>query len=61
MRRAVLHLAKSLRQKEKAGGGEMAAVLQIAFQDDFTGYGNVAQRTNLLLKRRTYFTATISF
>jgi hypothetical protein len=61
MRRLDMRIAKSLGQKEKAGGGEMALVLQNAFQDNYTGYGNVPQRVNLLFKRRTYLTATIYF
>jgi iron complex outermembrane receptor protein len=61
MRRVDLKVASSFGQKEKAGGGEMAVVLQNAFQDNYTGYGNVPQRVNLLYKRRAYFTATIYF
>ncbi|MBI5891384.1 MAG: TonB-dependent receptor [Nitrosomonadales bacterium] len=61
MRRVDLRLASAFGQKEKAGGGEMAVVLQNAFQDNYTGYGNVPQRINLLFKRRAYFTATIYF
>jgi hypothetical protein len=61
MRRLDMRIAKSFGQKEKAGGGEMALVLQNVFQDNYTGYGNVPQRVNLLFKRRTYLTATIYF
>jgi iron complex outermembrane receptor protein len=61
MRRVDLRVASSFGPKEKAGGGEVAVVLQNAFQDNYTGYGNVPQRTNLLFKRRAYFTATFYF
>jgi len=39
----------------------MAVVLQNAFQDNYTGYGNIQQTVNLLFKRRAYFSATIYF
>jgi hypothetical protein len=61
MRRVDMRIAKTFGQKEKTGGGEIALVLQNAFQDNYTGYGNVPQRANLLFKRRTYLTATIYF
>jgi iron complex outermembrane recepter protein len=61
MRRVDMRIAKTFGQKEKPGGGEMAAVLQNAFQDNYTGYGNVPQRINLLFNRRAYFTATFNF
>lgn len=61
MRRVDMRIANSFGQKEKPGGGEIAVVLQNAFQDNYTGYGNVTQRVNLLFKRRAYFTATINF
>jgi iron complex outermembrane receptor protein len=61
MRRVDLRIASRFGKKEKAGGGEMAVVIQNAFQDNYTGYGNVAQRSNLLYGRRAYFTATINF
>ena len=61
MRRVDLRIASVFGKKEKAGGGEMAVVVQNAFQDNYTAYGTVPQRVNLLFKRRTYFTATIYF
>jgi iron complex outermembrane receptor protein len=61
MRRIDMRIANTFGQKDKAGGGEIALVLQNAFQDNYTGYGNVPQRANLLFKRRTYLTATIFF
>jgi iron complex outermembrane receptor protein len=61
LRRVDMRIANTFGQKEKTGGGEIALVLQNAFQDNYTGYGNVLGRTNLLFKRRTYLTATIYF
>jgi iron complex outermembrane receptor protein len=61
MRRVDMRLAKSFGQKERPGGGEVAVVLQNAFQDNYTGYGNISQRANLLFKRRAYLTASVNF
>ena len=61
MRRVDMRVAKSFGQKEKPGGGEVAVVLQNAFQNDYTAYGNVSQRMNLLFNRRAYLTATLNF
>ncbi|MFH2140567.1 MAG: TonB-dependent receptor [Pseudomonadota bacterium] len=61
MCRVDMRLAKSFGQKERPGGGEIAVVLQNAFQDNYTGYGNITQRANLLFKRRAYLTASINF
>jgi hypothetical protein len=48
-------------KNKKAGGGEMAMVLQNAFRDNNMGFGNVPERMNLLFERRAYFSATINF
>jgi iron complex outermembrane recepter protein len=61
MRRVDIRIAGKFGPKEKPGGGEMAVVLQNAFQDNYTGYGNLQQTVNLLFKRRAYFTATLYF
>jgi len=61
LRRVDLRLAKTFGQKERPGGGEIAVIVQNAFQDNYTGYGNVTQRVNLLFRRRAYLTATINF
>lgn len=61
MHRMDLRIAKKIGQQERAGGGEVALVLQNAFHDSYTGYGNVAQRANLQFKRRAYLAATIHF
>jgi hypothetical protein len=39
----------------------MAVIAQHVFRDNYTECGDVSQRTNLLFKRRDYFTATIIF
>lgn len=52
---------KLTQKNKKAGGGEMAMVLQNAFRDNNMGYGNVPERMNLLFERRAYFSATINF
>lgn len=61
MRRVDFRLAKAFGQKARPGGGEVAVILQNAFQDNYTGYGNVAETANLLFKRRTYLTASVNF
>lgn len=60
MRRVDMRIAKSFGQKEKPSG-EIALVIQNAFQDNYTGYGNVKQTANLLFKRRAYLTASLNF
>lgn len=61
MHRVDFRLAKKFGKEERPGGGEVAVILQNAFQDNYTGYGNVAQMANLLFKRRAYLTASIYF
>lgn len=61
MHRVDLRIARKIGQQERPGGGEVAVVIQNAFQDNYTGYGNVPQRENLLFKRRAYLTAILHF
>ncbi len=61
MRRVDMRFASTFGQKEKAGGGEIAVVLQNAFQNNYTEYGNLQQTVNLTFERRAYFTATIYY
>jgi iron complex outermembrane recepter protein len=61
MRRVDMRIASLFGQKEKTGGGEIAVIVQNAFQDNYTAYGNVPQRVNLLFRRRAYLTATFYF
>lgn len=61
MHRVDFRLAKKFGKEARPGGGEVAAILQNAFQDNYTGYGNVDEMANLLFKRRAYLTASIYF
>ncbi len=61
MHRIDFRLAKKFGKEERPGGGEVAVILQNAFQDNYTGYGNIAQMANLLFKRRAYLTANVYF
>ena len=61
MRRVDVRIARTFGPIEKAGSGEVALVVQNAFQDTYTGYGNVPERVNLLFKRRAYLTANYFF
>ncbi|MDD4912242.1 MAG: TonB-dependent receptor [Sideroxydans sp.] len=61
MHRVDFRLAKKFGKEERPGGGEVAVILKNVFQDNYTGYGNVAQMANLLFKRRAYLTANIYF
>lgn len=61
MHRVDFRLSKKFGKEERPGGGEVAVILQNAFQDNYTGYGNVAQTANLLFKRRAYLTASVNF
>jgi hypothetical protein len=60
MQRVDLRIASMFGRKDGVGGGEVAVVLQNAFQDNYTGYGNVTQRAGLTFKRRAYITATFN-
>lgn len=61
MHRVDFRLSKKFGKEERPGGGEVVVILQNAFQDNYTGYGNVTQTANLLFKRRAYLTASINF
>jgi outer membrane receptor protein involved in Fe transport len=61
MRRVDMRIASAFGKKDKPGGGEISLVLQNAFQDNYTGYGNVAQRVGLIFNRRAYITTTYNF
>lgn len=60
MRRVDMRVAKSFAQREHISG-DVALVIQNAFQDHYTGYGNVQQTSNLLFARRAYLAATLNF
>lgn len=61
MHRVDLRLAAGFGPQDQAGGGEIAVVVQNAFQDNYTSYGNVPQRVGMTYKRRAYLTATLNF
>lgn len=61
MNRVDIRIAKSFWTTDKNGGGEVAVVVQNAFQDNYTEFTSVQQRKNLIFDRRAYLTATIHF
>ncbi|MBI4808044.1 MAG: TonB-dependent receptor [Nitrosomonadales bacterium] len=61
MNRVDIRIARSFGNLEKSGGGEVALVVQNAFQDNYTEFANTPQKSNLIFDRRTYLTATIHF
>ncbi|MBI5007299.1 MAG: TonB-dependent receptor [Nitrosomonadales bacterium] len=61
MNRVDIRITRSFGNLEKSGGGEVALVVQNAFQDNYTEFANTPQKRNLFFDRRTYFIATINF
>jgi len=61
MNRVDIRIARSFGNLEKSGGGEVALVVQNAFQDNYTEFANTPQKRNLVFDRRTYLTATFHF
>lgn len=61
MNRVDIRIAKSFGNLEQSGGGEVAVVVQNAFQDNYTEFANVPQKRNLIFDRRAYVTATFNF
>lgn len=61
MNRVDIRIAKTFGSLEKTGGGEVAVVVQNAFQDNYTEFANVPQKRNLIFDRRAYVTATFNF
>lgn len=61
MNRVDIRIAQSFGTTDKSGGGEVAVVIQNAFQDNYTEFTSVQQRRNLIFDRRTYLTATFHF
>lgn len=61
MRRVDLRVAYALGQKGAPGEGEVALVVQNAFQDNYTEYSNVSQKAGFIFNRRAYLTATLAF
>lgn len=61
MQQIDLRLAKAIGNQEKDGGGEVAFVVQNAFQDNYSAFSAVPQTNNILFNRRAYLTATFNF
>lgn len=61
MNRVDIRIAKSFGNLEGIGGGEVAVVVQNAFQDNYTEFANTPQKRNLIFDRRAYVTATFNF
>ncbi len=60
-RRIDIKISKAYGNLEKSGGGEVALVVQNAFQDNYTEYTSSLEKRNLLFSRRAYITATYHF
>lgn len=62
MRRVDLRIAKSLAKSAFYTGGELALVVQNAFQDDYSEYSTTPQTDNKkFFNKRAYLTATLNF
>lgn len=61
MNRVDLRLARSFGKTGQSGSGELALVVQNAFQDDYTKYSGAAETINMQFNRRAYLTAAINF
>jgi len=60
MNRVDIRVARSFGKLDKYGG-EIALVVQNAFQDNYTEFANTPQKRNLIFDRRTYLIATVHF
>jgi iron complex outermembrane receptor protein len=58
MNRVDLRIAQSFGKSGQPGSGEVALVVQNAFQDDFTKYSTTQETDNILFQRRAYIYAT---
>jgi len=61
MRRLDMRAAYAFGRQSRPGGGEIALVVQNAFQDNYTEYSNVTQKAGFISNRRAYLTATLEF
>ncbi|MDP4029432.1 MAG: TonB-dependent receptor [Gallionella sp.] len=61
MRRLDLRMAYAFGRQGKPDSGEVALVVQNAFQDNYTEYSNVPQKAGFVFNRRAYLTATLKF
>jgi iron complex outermembrane receptor protein len=61
MNRVDLRIAQALGKPGQSGSGELALVVQNAFQDDYTKYSVTNETNNMLFKRRAYIAASFNF
>lgn len=61
MNRIDLRAAYTVGTKGEQGSGEVALVVQNAFQNNYTEYTNVTQKAGFIFNRRAYLTATMEF
>lgn len=61
MNRVDLRMAQALGKPGKSGSGELALVVQNAFQDDYTKYSVTPETNNMLFNRRAYIAASFNF
>ena len=61
MRRLDMRVAYAFGRQSRPGSGEIAFVVQNAFQDNYTEYSNVTQKAGFISNRRGYLTATLEF
>lgn len=59
MHRVDLRIAYAVGKKGQSGSGEVAMVVQDAFQNNSTEYSNVKQKAGFMFNRRTWLTATL--
>jgi iron complex outermembrane receptor protein len=61
MRKVDMRMAYEFGRQGETGGGEVAFVVQNAFQDNYTEYSNVPQKAGFISNRRAYLTASLEF
>lgn len=61
MNRVDLRVAQAFGKHAQTGSGELALVVQNAFQNDYTKYSTAPETNNMLFNRRAYITATFDF
>jgi iron complex outermembrane receptor protein len=61
MNRVDLRIARTLGKPGQRGSGELALVVQNAFQDNYTNYSIDTQTDNMLFNRRAYIAASFNY
>lgn len=61
MNRVDLRLAQGFGKPGQPGSGEIALVVQNAFQDEYKKYSNTTETNNMLFNRRAYIAASLNF